>query len=131
MRSPRMLYKTGAMIAALSILLALLTFVRSSPLRAQTPDPIVEEERHSTYIIRHLGVDGDTDRYEFTLRPGATLFEIATESLPMLAAKDALDLIEQGYMAAYPNRNPNQIAIGDTFSIQVPQGTFVSRTADY
>ena len=126
-----MFYKTGALIAALSILLALLSFGRSNHVRAQTPDPVTEEERHSTYIIRHLGADGETDRYEFTLRPGATLFEIATESLPMLAAKDALDLVEQGYMAAYPNRNPNQIAIGDTFSIQVPQGTFVSRTADY
>ncbi|TAK35709.1 MAG: hypothetical protein EPO21_05185 [Chloroflexota bacterium] len=125
-----MFYKTGTLIVSLCTLLALLSLGRIQTVGAQTPDA-TEEERHATYIIRHLGPDGDVERYEFTLRPGATLFDIATESLPMMDPKEALDLVQQGYKTTYPNRNPNQITIGDTFSVPVSPDTFVARTAEY
>src|SRR5581483_2608838 len=73
-----------------------------------------------------------TDRYEFQVRPGATLWDVAHEALPGVVLEDgdqrAVDLIQTAFQDANPGRGPNDVRLGDTFVLEVPAGTFVTES---
>ncbi|HEY7067857.1 MAG TPA: hypothetical protein VII06_40755 [Chloroflexota bacterium] len=73
-----------------------------------------------------------TDRYQFQVRPGATLWDVAHEALPGVVLEDgdqrAVDLIQAAFQDANPGRGPNDVRLGDTFVLEVPAGTFVTET---
>ncbi|HLH22001.1 MAG TPA: hypothetical protein VK066_05735 [Chloroflexota bacterium] len=72
------------------------------------------------------------DRYQFQVRPGASLWDIAHEALPGVVLEDgdqrAVDLITEAFQDANPGRAPNDVRLGDTFVLEVPAGTFVTQS---
>ena len=86
------------------------------------------------YEISPLGTDSGrrVDRYQITLGQGASLWDLGFNRLPMIALEQGdqkvVELIEQGFRAAYPERGPELVRPGDTFVLEVPTGTFVSKT---
>lgn len=93
--------------------------------------PVLAQE---AYEITPLGTDAErrVDRYQVTLGPGASLWDLGFNRLPMVAIEDGdqkvVDLIEQSFRAAYPDRGPELVRPGDSFVLEVPAGTFVSKT---
>lgn len=73
---------------------------------------------------------GGTDRYTVRVRPGATLWDIATEGLPQIVLEQgagaALDVVQQSFFQAFPGRQPHDVRLDDEFTLEVPAGTFVT-----
>ena len=90
----------------------------------------------ATYEISPLGTDParQVDRYQVILGPGASLWEVGFNRLPLVAIEQGeskvRELIEQGFRAAYPDRPIELVKPGDSFVLEVPTGTFVSKTID-
>jgi hypothetical protein len=70
------------------------------------------------------------DRYTVQVRPGSTLWDIATEALPGVVLEEgnarALELVEASFRQAFPDRAANLVRLGDTFALDVPAGTFMT-----
>jgi hypothetical protein len=87
-----------------------------------------------SYEINSLGTDAArrVDRYQVTLGPGASLWELGFNRLPLLAIEQGdqkvVELIEQSFRNEYPDRGPQLVKPGDSFVLEVPTGTFVSKT---
>ena len=109
--------------AALLVLLALLLWPTLAA--AQAP-----------HEIASLGTDParDVDRYQITIGPGGSLWEIGFNRLPLIALEQGeqrvVELVEQAFRAQYPDRGPNEVRVGDGFVLEVQAGTFVARTID-
>jgi hypothetical protein len=86
-----------------------------------------------SYEIAPLGTDSvrNVDRYQITLGPGASLWELGFNRLPLIAIEQGdakvVEIIEQSFRAAYPDRGPELVKPGDSFVLEVPAGTFVSK----
>lgn len=82
--------------------------------------------------IAYLGRDDtqNLDRYQFTIRPGARLWDLAINHLPVIGFDEsdqkAFELVEQAYKRRYPDRGAAGIRPGDSFILEVPIGTFVT-----
>jgi len=84
--------------------------------------------RDSSFTIDYLGrnaTDG-VDRYQVTAGWGATFFAIATESIPLLPAEQSVQIVTDGYRAAFPGKRLEDLQPGDSFEFQVPLGTVVA-----
>ena len=88
----------------------------------------------AAYEINPLGTDAGrrVDRYQITLGPGASLWDLGFNRLPMVAIEQGdqkvVELIEQSFRNEYPDRGPQLVKPGDSFVLEVPTGTFVSKT---
>lgn len=89
-----------------------------------------------THEITPLGTDParGVDRYQITIGPGGSLWDIGFNRLPLVALEQGeqrvVELVEQGFRAQYPERGPNEVRVGDSFALEVQSGTFVARTID-
>lgn len=96
-----------------------------------TPGPLLAQ---GAYEITPIGADSGrrVDRYQVTLGQGASLWDLGFNRLPLVAIEQGdqkvVELIEQGFRAAYPDRGPELVKPGDSFVLEVPTGTFVSKT---
>jgi hypothetical protein len=81
----------------------------------------------SSYSISFLGRDGNggSDRYRVTLSWGASFFAVGAESMPLVPAEHAVNLVMDGYRTAFPGRPLEDIQPGDSFDFTVPTGTLV------
>jgi hypothetical protein len=83
--------------------------------------------------ITYLGRDESQtiDRYQFVIRPGSRMWDLAVNSLPLLGFEEsdqkAFDTVEQSYKKRFPDRGVAAIQPGDTFTLEVPAGTFVTK----
>jgi hypothetical protein len=90
-----------------------------------------------TYDISPLGTDParQVDRYQITLGPGASLWELGFNRLPLVAIEQGdskvVETVEQAFRAQYPDRGPELVRPGDNFILEVPTGTFVSKVVDH
>jgi hypothetical protein len=109
----------------LVLLMTLLACCLPVPLRAWAEE---------SYEISPIGTDAArrVDRYQVTLGPGASLWELGFNRLPMIAIEQGdqkvVELIEQSFRNEYPDRGPQLVKPGDSFVLEVPTGTFVSKT---
>src|SRR5215212_878809 len=91
-------------------------------------------QAEATYEISPLGTDPAkrVDRYQVILGPGASLWEIGFNRLPLVAIEQGeLEVgvfIEQGFGAEYPGRPIELVRPGDSVVLEVPAGTFVSKS---
>ena len=112
---------------ALLVLAALVTVVLPVPAIAAA---------QSTYEIGPLGTDAGrrVDRYQITLGPGASLWELGFNRLPLVAIEQGdqkvVELIEQSFRNEFPDRGPQLVRPGDSFVLEVPSGTFVSKAVN-
>ena len=71
------------------------------------------------------------DRYQITIGPGASLWDLRFNRLPLVAIEQGdqkvVELIEQSFRSEYPDRGTQLVRPGDAFVVEVPAGTFVSR----
>jgi hypothetical protein len=92
--------------------------------------------QEAPYEITPLGTDAGrrVDRYQITLGPGASLWELGFNRLPMVAIEQGdqkvVELIEQSFKTEYPDRDAKLVKPGDSFVLEVPSGTFVSKTVN-
>jgi hypothetical protein len=113
-------------LAALFVVCAALALVAVAAPRTATAQ--------STYEITSLGTDpvARMDRYQVTLGPGASLWELGFNRLPLVAIEQGdqkvVEIVEQSFRNAYPDRGPELVRPGDSFVLEVPTGTFVSKT---
>jgi hypothetical protein len=83
--------------------------------------------------LQSLGRDdaGQVDRYRVTFGSGATLWDVAQDALPLVALdqgdKQAYQMALQSFQREYPDRRPDQLQPGETFTLEVPVGTFVTQ----
>jgi hypothetical protein len=90
-------------------------------------------QAEESYEIMPLGTDParNVDRYQITLGPGASLWEVGFNRLPLISIEQGdskvVEIVEQSFRAAYPERGPNIVRPGDIFVLEVPTGTFVSK----
>ncbi len=90
----------------------------------------------SPYDISPLGNDPArrVDRYQITLGPGASLWDLGFNRLPLVAIEQGdqkvVELVEQAFRSAYPDRGPQLVKPEDTFVLEVPTDTFVSKNID-
>jgi hypothetical protein len=118
-----------------ALLLSILLAVGASQARAATaPDPSPPAQAPRAYqaeVVPDGSSDG-LDRYSLRVRPGATLWDIATEALPRLVVDEgharAVEVVETSFKKSFPTREANDVRLDDTFTLEVPDGTFV--TAD-
>ena len=88
----------------------------------------------AAYEISPIGSDAGrrVDRYQVTLGPGASLWDLGFNRLPLVAIEQGdnkvVELIEQSFKSEYPDRDAKLVKPGDTFVLEVPTGTFVSKT---
>ncbi len=88
----------------------------------------------SAYEISPIGTDPGrrVDRYQVTLGPGASLSDLGTSHLPLVALEHGyekvVELIDQSFRKEFPERGPGLVRPGDSFVLEVPTGTFVSKT---
>jgi len=88
------------------------------------------------YEINPIGTDAGrrVDRYQIMLGPGASLWELGFNRLPLVAIEQGdqkvVELIEQSFRTEYPDRGPQLVRPGDSFVLEVPSGTFVSKTVN-
>jgi hypothetical protein len=72
------------------------------------------------------------ERYQFQVRPGSSLWDIAHEALPGVVLEDgdqrAVDLITAAFQETNPGRTANDVRLGDHFVLEVPAGTFVTES---
>src|SRR5690606_26617130 len=86
--------------------------------------------------IEPLGSDAGSavDRYRVTLQPGGTLWDIAQEHLPLVALEQgdqaAADIIIRSFSATFPDRPITAVHPGDSFVLEVPSGSFVTRRSE-
>lgn len=86
--------------------------------------------------ISYLGRDESQtlDRYQFVIRVGSRLWDVAVNSLPMIGFEEsdqkAFDTVEQAYKKRFPDRGAASIRPGDTFVLELPAGAFVTRQID-
>jgi len=98
--------------------------------------PAASLAQEAPYEISPLGTDAArrVDRYQITLGPGASLWELGFNRLPMVALEQGdqkvVELIEQSFKSEYPDRGPQLVKPGDSFVLEVPAGTFVSKTVN-
>ena len=89
-----------------------------------------------THEIASLGTDParGVDRYQITIGPGGSLWDVGFNRLPLVALEQGeqriVELVEQAFRAQYPDRGPNEVRVGDSFVLEVQAGTFVARTID-
>lgn len=119
-----------------SWLAGLLVFCGALVATSDDPGAIVRPTSgwaQETYEITSLGSDAAArvDRYQVTLGPGASLWEFGFNRLPLVAIEQGdqkvVELVEQSFRNAYPDRGPQLVRPGDTFVLEVPTGTFVSK----
>jgi len=90
----------------------------------------------AAYEISPLGTDParQVDRFQVTLGPGASLWEIGFNTLPLLDVEQGdakvVETVEGAYKAAYPDRSAQLVRPGDSFILEVPSGTFVAKTVN-
>ena len=83
--------------------------------------------------ITYLGRDESQtiDRYQFVIRPGSRMWDLAVNSLPLVGFEEsdqkAFDTVEQSYKKRFPDRGVAGMRPGDTFTLEVPAGTFVTK----
>jgi hypothetical protein len=88
----------------------------------------------AAYEINPIGTDAGrrVDRYQIKLGPGASLWDVGFNRLPLVAIEQGdqkvVELIEQSFRNAFPDRGPELVKPGDSFVLEVPTGTFVSKT---
>lgn len=88
------------------------------------------------YEVSPLGTDESrkVDRYQVTLGTGASLWDLGFNRMPLVAIEQGdqkvVEIIEQSFRAAYPDRGPQLVKPGDTFVLEVPSGTFVAKTVN-
>src|ERR1051326_6540105 len=110
--------------AALLVLAVLLTVGLVEPAAALA---------QATYEITSLGTDAErrVDRHQVTLAAGASLWDLGFNRLPMVAIEQGdqkvVEIVEQSFRNAYPDRGPQLVKPGDSFVLEVPTGTFVSK----
>ena len=80
-----------------------------------------------SYGISFLGRDGPngTDHYLVSVGWGASFFEIAVESMPLVPVQDAVTVLMDGFQTTYPDRPPEGLKPGDVFDLYVASGTLV------
>jgi len=111
-------------------LLALVSLIAREVRAAPAAGPLADAPR--TYEAEPLETDAaeGVERYTFRVRPGATLWDIATEALPRTALEEgparALELVEAAFKQTYPERSANDVRLDDAFVLEVPAGTFVT-----
>ena len=82
--------------------------------------------------LKPLGSDEarQVDRYQVILHPGAALWDVANTYLPLTALDQgdakAYELVLESFQRAFPGRSPGQLQPDDTFTLEVPSGTFVT-----
>ena len=87
----------------------------------------------ASYEINPIGTDPGrrVDRYQVTLGPGASLWDLGFNRLPLVAIEQGdqkvVELIEQSFRNEFPDRGPQLVKPGDSFVLEVPTGTFVSK----
>jgi hypothetical protein len=87
----------------------------------------------AAYEISPLGTDAGrrVDRYQITLGPGASLSDLGTSHLPLVALEQGyekvVELIDQSFRKGFPDRGPGLVKPGDSFVLEVPTGTFVAK----
>jgi len=81
-----------------------------------------------SFTITLLGRDGpnNTDHYLVTIGWGGTFFGVASESMPLVPAEQALNIVLDGYKRAFPGRPQEDLQPGDSFDFFVPAGTLVA-----
>jgi hypothetical protein len=86
-----------------------------------------EWQVNPSYGVTYLGRDAaaGTDRYQATISWGATFFAIAVETMPLMPAEEAMDVLLDAFAEAYPSRRQGDIRPGDSFEFQVPVDTLV------
>lgn len=111
----------GAALALLSMLLM------PAPVRADPP-PTDGWTSDPAFTITLLGRDGpnNTDHYLVTLSWGGTFFGVASESMPLVPADQAVNIVLDGYKRTFPGRPPEDIQPDDSFDFFVPAGTLVA-----
>ena len=83
--------------------------------------------------ISYLGRDESQtiDRYQFVIVPGSRMWDIAVNTLPLIGFEEsdqkAFDTVEQSYKKRYPDRGVTGMRPGDSFTLEVPAGTFVTK----
>jgi hypothetical protein len=84
-------------------------------------------EVNDAYVLTQLGryAATGTDRYEVTISWGATFFAIAVETMPLVPAEEAMDILLEAFGEAFPSRRQGDIRPGDRFEFQVPVDTLV------
>jgi hypothetical protein len=87
----------------------------------------------AAYEINPIGTDAGrrVDRYQIKLGPGASLWDVGFNRLPLVAIEQGdqkvVELIEQSFRNEFPDRGPQLVKPGDSFVLEVPTGTFVSK----
>jgi hypothetical protein len=110
--------------------LAAVLLIESAVARAQTPAPAAPP---APYEINPIGTDASrrVDRYQITIGPGASLWDLGFNRLPLVAIEQGdqkvVELIEQSFRNEYPDRGAQLVRPGDAFVLEVPTGTFVSK----
>ena len=122
---------SGTTVVRWSWCTALLVLAVLLALDAFEPAVAVAE---ASYEINPIGTDDGrrVDRYQITLGQGAALWDLAVNRLPLIVLEQggqkALDLIEQGFRGEFPDRGTQLVKPGDSFVLEVPTGTFVSKS---
>ncbi|MHB0870263.1 MAG: hypothetical protein ACYC5J_12550 [Chloroflexota bacterium] len=119
--------RLSAAIAVFS-LLALLSPAAMPPQAVAAPLPADGWTTDPTYTLVLLGRDGanSSDRYLVTLDWGGSFFAVGAQSMPLMAAEPAVELVMEGYRNAFPGRPMEDIQPGDSWDFHVPAGTFVT-----
>ena len=87
----------------------------------------------AAYEISLLGRDPErgVDRYQLSIGAGGSFWEVGVNHLPLVALEEgdlkAVEQVEQAWRARYPDRAPGELRPGDSFVLEVPAGSFVSR----
>lgn len=93
--------------------------------------PVAAQDQRAD--VSYLGRDEtqSIDRYQFVIRAGSRMWDVAINSLPVIGFEEsdqkAFDLVEQAYKRRFPDRGAASIRPGDSFVVEVPVGTFVTK----
>ena len=81
-----------------------------------------------SFTITLLGRDGpdNTEHYLVTIGWGGTFFGVASESMPLVPADQAVNIVLDGYRRTFPGRPQEDVQPGDSFDFYVPAGTLVA-----
>ena len=124
--------RLALLLAALliGVLDALCSVLPWGPSGAARAGPLAQAPRSYEAEPDQGAVAPGVDHYIVQVRPGATLWDIATEALPGIVLEEgnarALELVEASFRQAFPDRAANLVRLGDTFALEVPAGTFVT-----
>ncbi|MBI4495246.1 MAG: hypothetical protein HY690_20925 [Chloroflexi bacterium] len=127
-RQPRARWIVTAFPVLRAVAFALVLGVLSAGLAASEPLPPVIE------FIEHDDA-AQVDRYRVNIVPGSSLWEVATERLPLKALDEGhqltFALLEQNFHKTFPGRPITQVFPGESFGLEVPAGTFVAKETEY